>query len=80
MPRPLKIKIFMDTNASAIEEQINAWLASQTSASIIKTEMVSTKVGQGLRTFLTKVAIRLYAPTHDFQSDENPRPPPSSRL
>jgi hypothetical protein len=40
MPRPLKIKIFMDTNAGAIEEQINTWLASQTSASIIKTEMV----------------------------------------
>ena len=40
MPRPLKIKIFMDTSAGAIEEQINAWLASQTSASIIKTETV----------------------------------------
>jgi hypothetical protein len=37
MPRPLKVKIFMDTSASAIEEQINAWLASQSSASIIKT-------------------------------------------
>jgi hypothetical protein len=40
MPGPLKIKIFMDTSASAIEEQINTWLASQTSVSIIKTETV----------------------------------------
>jgi hypothetical protein len=40
MPRPLKVKIFMDTSASALEEQINAWLASHASASIIKTETV----------------------------------------
>jgi len=40
MPRPLKVKIFMDTSASAIEEQINAWLAAHASASIIKTETV----------------------------------------
>jgi hypothetical protein len=38
MPRPLQIKIFMDSRANVIEEQINAWLASQTSVSIIKTE------------------------------------------
>jgi hypothetical protein len=38
MPRPLKIKIFMDTSASAIEEQINAWLAGLGLATIIKTE------------------------------------------
>jgi hypothetical protein len=40
MLRPLKVKIFMETNASTIEEQINAWLASQAGASIIKTETV----------------------------------------
>ena len=40
MPRPLQIKIFMDSQASVIEEQINAWLASQSSVSIIKTETV----------------------------------------
>ena len=40
MPRPLKVKIFIDTNASALEEQVNAWLASHASASIIKTETV----------------------------------------
>jgi hypothetical protein len=38
MPRPLQVKIFMDGRANVIEEQINAWLASQTSVSIIKTE------------------------------------------
>jgi hypothetical protein len=38
MPRPLQVKIFMDNRANVIEEQINAWLASQTSVSIIKTE------------------------------------------
>jgi hypothetical protein len=38
MPRPLQVKIFMDSRANVIEEQINAWLASQTSVSIIKTE------------------------------------------
>jgi hypothetical protein len=38
MARPLQVKIFMDSRANMIEEQINAWLASQTSVSIIKTE------------------------------------------
>jgi hypothetical protein len=38
MPRPLQVKIFMDNRANVIEEQINVWLASQTSVSIIKTE------------------------------------------
>jgi hypothetical protein len=38
MARPLQVKIFMDNRANVIEEQINAWLVSQTSVSIIKTE------------------------------------------
>ena len=38
MTRPLQVKIFTDSRANVIEEQINAWLASQTSVSIIKTE------------------------------------------
>jgi hypothetical protein len=38
MPRPLQVKIFMDSQPSVIEGQINAWLTSQTSVSIIKTE------------------------------------------
>jgi len=45
MPRPLQIKIFMDSQASVIEEQINAWLASQTSVSIIKTETAISAAG-----------------------------------
>ena len=38
MARPLQVKIFMDSRANVIEEQINAWLVSQTAVSIIKTE------------------------------------------
>jgi hypothetical protein len=38
MVRPLQVKVFMDSRANVIEEQINAWLASQTSMSIVKTE------------------------------------------
>jgi hypothetical protein len=38
MPRLLQVKIFTDSRANVVEEQINAWLASQTSVSIIKTE------------------------------------------
>jgi len=46
MPRPLQVKIFTDSRANVIEEQINAWLASQTSVSIIKTETaISAGVG-----------------------------------
>jgi hypothetical protein len=44
MPKPLKVKIFMDARASVIEEQINAWLGNLVSASIIKMETVVTAV------------------------------------
>jgi hypothetical protein len=40
MPRPLKVKIFMDTKPTAVEEQINGWLAGLGLATIIKTETV----------------------------------------
>lgn len=47
MPRPLKIKIFMDTRTAAIEEQINAWLETLGAATIIKMEtVVATVVGR----------------------------------
>ncbi len=46
MPKPLKVKIFMDVSASVIEEQINAWLAKLGSAAIIKTETVATPVAK----------------------------------
>ncbi len=42
MPRPMKVKIFMDSSASTIEGQINAWLDQLGSASIIKTETALT--------------------------------------
>ena len=47
MPRPLKIKIFMDVSASVVEEQVNAWLAKLESATIIKTDTVVTSVAKG---------------------------------
>ena len=46
MPRPLKIKIFMDTSASALEEQINAWLAQLGKAVVIRSETVVTTVAE----------------------------------
>jgi len=45
MPRPLKIKIFMDVSASVVEEQVNAWLA-KLEATIIKSETVVTSVAK----------------------------------
>jgi hypothetical protein len=38
MPRPMKVKIFMDASASSIESQINTWLEQLGSPTIIKTE------------------------------------------
>jgi hypothetical protein len=46
MPRPMKVKIFMDASASALEEQINAWLDHLGSAAIIKMETVVTAVAE----------------------------------
>lgn len=44
MPRPLKVKIFMDVSPSVVEEQINAWLENLGSAAIIKSETVVTAI------------------------------------
>ncbi len=44
MPRPMKVKVFMDASASAIEGQVNAWLDQLGSAAIIKTETVVASV------------------------------------
>ena len=46
MPKPLKVKIFMDATASVIEEQINAWLHGLGSATIIKMETVVAAVAE----------------------------------
>jgi hypothetical protein len=46
MPKPLKVKIFMDATASVIEQQINTWLEGLASATIIKMETVATAVAE----------------------------------
>lgn len=46
MPRPMKVKMFMDAKASAIEEQINAWLDYLGSATVIKSETVVTAISE----------------------------------
>ena len=46
MPRPLKVRIFMDEKPSVIEEQINAWLDDLGSATIIKMETVVTAIAE----------------------------------
>jgi hypothetical protein len=46
MPKPMKVKIFMDEKANVIEEQINAWLDYLGSATIIKMETVVAAVAE----------------------------------
>jgi hypothetical protein len=46
MPKPMRVKIFMDEEASMIEEQINTWLDDLGSATIIKTETVVTAAAE----------------------------------
>jgi hypothetical protein len=46
MPRPMKVKMFMDAKPSMIEEQINAWLDDLGSATIIKSETVVTAIAE----------------------------------
>lgn len=46
MPKPLKVKLFMNASASAVEEQLNTWLGELGSAAIIKTETRVTTVGE----------------------------------
>jgi hypothetical protein len=46
MPKTMKIKVFMDTRANVIEEQINAWLDHLGTAVVIKTDTVVTTVAE----------------------------------
>jgi hypothetical protein len=46
MPKSMKVKVFMDGNAGAIEGQINAGLDQVGAALIIKTETVATAVAE----------------------------------
>jgi hypothetical protein len=40
MPKPIQMKIFMDTRPAALEEQINAWLGQLGQAVVIRSETV----------------------------------------
>ena len=44
MPKSMKVKVFMDRSAGAIEEHINTWLDQTGAAVIIKTDTVVTAV------------------------------------
>ena len=44
MPRPMKVKFFMGSQPSELEERINAWLDHVRSAMIIRTETRTTAV------------------------------------
>jgi hypothetical protein len=46
MPRPMKVKVLMDSDASRIEEQINSFLDYLGSAIVIKTETRVTAVAE----------------------------------
>ena len=46
MPRAMKVRIFMDAKASAIETQINEWLDHLGSAVIVKTETVVSAIAE----------------------------------
>jgi hypothetical protein len=46
MPKPMKVKIFMEKKASVIEDQINAWLDYLGSATIVQMETVVTAVAE----------------------------------
>jgi hypothetical protein len=46
MPRPMKVKMFMDAKPSIVEEQINAWLDHIGSATIVKTETLVTAIAE----------------------------------
>jgi hypothetical protein len=45
MPKPMKVKLFMGLSASAVEGEINTWLAKLGAATIIKMETVATAAG-----------------------------------
>jgi hypothetical protein len=46
MPKSMKVKVFMNNSAGAIEEQLNAWLDQAGAAVIIKTDTVVTAVAE----------------------------------
>lgn len=67
MPKPMKVKIFMDVKATVVEEQINAWLDYAGAATIIKTETVVTAIAEkpNDRTYPCIVVTVWYEPPSD---------------
>jgi hypothetical protein len=46
MPKPMKVKMFMDRKASEVEKQINAWLDDLGSAMIVTSQTVVTAIAE----------------------------------
>ena len=46
MPKPMKVKIFMDQKASEVERQINSWLNELGSAMIVMSQTVVTAIAE----------------------------------
>jgi hypothetical protein len=46
MPKPIQVKIFMDTMPAALEDEINAWLGQLGQAVVIRSETVVAAVAE----------------------------------
>jgi hypothetical protein len=46
MPKPMKVKIFMDQKASEVERQINSWLDDLGSAMIVTSQTVVAAIAE----------------------------------
>jgi hypothetical protein len=46
MPKPMKVKMFMDQKASEVERQINSWLDDLGSAMIVTSQTVVTAIAE----------------------------------
>jgi hypothetical protein len=44
MPKPIQVKIFMETEPAALEGQINGWLVQLGKAVVIRSETVVTAI------------------------------------
>jgi hypothetical protein len=46
MPKPIQVKIFMDSRPATLEEQINAWLGQLGQAVVIRSETVIAAIAE----------------------------------
>jgi hypothetical protein len=46
MPKPIQVKIFMDTRPNTLEEQVNAWLGQLGKAVVIRSETVVAAIAE----------------------------------